>query len=179
MAKEVLQIQGLREIALAGRKLTGDVTRKIVGRALVSGGKIVRNAARNLAPSLSTKYQSDPRRLPGTLKNAIVSVQVKKGDYPEEVMSIVGVRMLSKSSIKKFKEKTGKSGAANPRDPYYWWFVEKGTSGHARRSKSIGGIRYLKRGFESNVQPAAEEIKKKSAAGIYKYGNTLATGKTR
>jgi len=92
-------------------------------------------------------------------------------------MSIVGVRMLSKASIKKFKERTGKAGTANPRDPYYWWFVEKGTAGHARRSKTISGIRYLKRGFESNVQPAAEEIKKKSAAGIYNYGNTLAKSK--
>lgn len=177
MAKEVLTVKGLREIALAGRKLTGDVTRKIVGRALVSGGKIVRNAARNLAPTLNPKYQGDPRRTPGTLRNAIVSVQVKKGDFPEEVMSIVGVRMLSKASVRKFKQTSGKSGASNPRDPYYWWFVEKGTAGHIRRRKTIGGIRFLKRGFESNARAASEEIKKKAAKGIYGYGNTLAKGK--
>lgn len=178
MAKEYVQINGIRELALAARKLNDEVKAKIAYRALIAGARITRNAARALAPVLQAKYQGDPRRQAGTLRNAIVAARVRKGDFPEEVVAIVGVRMLSKASIAKFKQQTGKAGAANPRDPYYWWAVEAGTRGHVRRKQAIPGTRFLKRGFEGNVERSLAALKKTFSRDVLKYGNRLA-GPTR
>ena len=157
MAKEYVQINGIRELALAARKLNDEVKAKIAYRALIAGARITRNAARALAPVLQAKYQGDPRRQAGTLRNAIV-----------------GVRMLSKASIAKFKQQTGKAGAANPRDPYYWWAVEAGTRGHVRRKQAIPETRFLKRGFEGNVERSLAALKKTFSRDVLKYGNRLA-----
>jgi hypothetical protein len=141
---------------------------------LRAGAIIVINAARGLAPILMSRYANDPRRSPGTLQRAIVAVPTRRGDHPDEVVVIVGVRMLSKGSIRKYKDATGRSGASNPKDPFYWWYVEKGTRGHKRRQVSIPGTRFLKRGFEDNAARAAQEIKTKAAAEVVRFGNTLA-----
>ena len=178
MAREFVEIKGIRELALAARKLNEEVKAKIAYRALIAGARITRNAARALAPVLQAKYHGDPRRQPGTLKNAIVAARVKKGDFPEEVVAIVGVRMLSKASIAKFKQQSGKSGASNPRDPYYWWAVEAGTRGHRKRKESIPETRFLKRGFEGNVERSLAALKKTFTRDVLKYGNRLA-GPTR
>ncbi len=178
MAKEYVEVKGIRELAVVARKLNDEVKAKIAYRALLAGARITRNAARGLAPVLQAKYQGDPRRQAGTLRNAIVAARVRKGDFPEEVVAIVGVRMLSKASIAKFKQQTGKSGAANPRDPYYWWAVEAGTRGHVRRKQAIPGTRFLKRGFEGNVERSLAALKKTFTRDVLKYGNRLA-GPTR
>ncbi len=174
MAKEYVKIEGLSLLRVAARKLTEETQRKIAGNALVAGGRIIRNAARSRAPVLQNP---DPRRTAGTLRKSIVAVKVRKGDHPDEVMAIVGVRLLSKASIRKYKQTTGKAGAANPRDPYYWWFVEAGTRAHARRGKPIAETRFLKRAFESNVSNAGQEIKKRGLRDILKFGNNLAKNK--
>lgn len=177
MAKEYIRVEGLSLLVTAARKLSDETKKKIAHNALLAGARIVRNAARNKAPILNSKYTNDPRRAPGTLRKAIVAVRVRKGDYPEEVAAIVGVRLLSRASIAKYRQASGKSGASNPRDPYYWWFVEAGTASHPRRGKAIPETRFLKRGFESNVVPATEAIKKRGFADILKFGNTLAKSK--
>lgn len=174
MAREYIRITGLRELALAAAKLKEETKRKIAGDALVAGARIVRNAARVKTPVLKNP---DPRRTAGTLQRSIVAVRTRKGDHPDEVVAIVGVRLPSKASIKKFKEQSGKSGASNPRDPYYWWFVEAGTRGHTHRDQSIAGVRMIKRGFEGNAQQAAEKIRAGASKAILKYGNSLAKGK--
>lgn len=174
MAKELIRVEGLREIALAARKLTDQVKRKIAKDAVQAGAGVVSRAARGLAPVLKPEYHHDRRRQAGTLKRAIVAVPVRKGDYPEEVMSIVGIRLLSNKAITKFKGSTGKAGAANPRDPYYGVMVEVGSRGHKRRRKAIAGVRFLKRGFEGNAQNAALKIKEIAGKRILSYGNTLA-----
>lgn len=173
MAREYVQIKGLRELAAVAKKFNNETKTKLAYRALVSGARVARNAARALAPTLQPRFQNDPRRQPGTLRNSIVAARVRRGDFPEEVVAIVGVRMLSKSSIMKFRRATGKSGAENPRDPYYWWFVEAGTRSHSRRKKAITGVRFLKRGFEGNVERSTQEIKKRFTRDVLNFGNKL------
>ena len=50
--------------------------------------------------------------------------------------------------MRKFKKGAGKSGAANPDDPFYWRFVEFGTSKMAARP-------FLRPAFESRKFAAA------------------------
>lgn len=174
MAKELIRVEGLREIAVAARKLEDKVKTKIAVDAVLGGAKIVRNAARGLAPILKPRYNSDPCRAAGTLRRAIVAVRVRKGDFPEEVKAIVGVRLLSRGAIRKFRGSAGKAGAFNPRDPFYAAMVELGSRGHRKRRVAIPGVRYLKRGFEGNVRAATTEIRDIAARGILTYGNRLA-----
>lgn len=172
MAAELIRVEGLREIAIAARKLTDEVKRKIAFDGLTAGARIVRNAARGLAPVLK---RPDPRRRPGTLRNAIVAARVRRGDFPEEVKVIVGVRFLSKRAVAKFKAgNPGKSGAENPNDPFYADMVELGTKAHRKRGKGTPRVQYLKRGFEPNASAAANKIRDISRRGILRYGNSLA-----
>ena len=71
---------------------------------------------------------------PGTLKKAIrVSrSKINKGQRGLYEV-IIRVKPLKVKQIKKFKAETGKMGALNPNDPYYWWWVEFGTSKMAAR----------------------------------------------
>jgi HK97 gp10 family phage protein len=174
VAKQVIEVKGLRELAIAARRLTDEVKRKIAKDAVQAGAGVVSRAARNLAPTLQAKYQGDKRRTAGTLKRAIVAVPVRKGDYPEEVMSIVGIRLLSKKKIETFKSGSGKAGADNPRDPFYGVMVEVGTRAHSHRSKAIPGVRYLKNAFEGNARQAANRIRDVAGKRIASYGNRLA-----
>jgi HK97 gp10 family phage protein len=173
MATEFITVKGLRELAVAARKLNDEVKQKIAANAVLAGARITRDAARALAPVLKSRYHDDPRRRPGTLRRKIVAVKVRKGDYPEEVMSLVGVRLLSRGAISKFKQQTGKAGAQNPDDAFYGDMVELGTSAHTHRRVSIPGVRFLKRGFEGTAERAAREIRDKAGREIIRFGNRL------
>lgn len=175
MAREYIRITGLRELANAARRFPEEVKRRIAGKALLAGARIGRDAARGLAPTLKAEYHNDPRRSPGTLKRSIVAVRVRKGDYPEEVMAIVGIRLLSKKAIASFKAgNAGKAGASNPNDPFYGVMVEVGSRAHKRRKKAIPRVEFLKRGFESTAAGSIVKIKDISGKEIYAYGNKLA-----
>lgn len=175
MAKQFITVSGIREMALAAKKFPEEVKRKIVGKALIAGARFGRDAARALAPTLKAEYHNDPRRSPGTLKRNIVAVRVRRGDFPEEVMAIVGIRLLSKKSIASFKAgNAGKAGADNPNDPFYGVMVEVGSRAHKRRNKAIPKVEFLKRGFESTASRSVTKIKDVSGKEIYDYGNRLA-----
>ena len=68
-----------------------------------------------------------------------------------KTQTYVWVKGLSTKQVLKFKGKTGKSGAFNPRDPFYWRFVEFGTSKMPARP-------FMRTAFATEKEHATSEI---------------------
>lgn len=64
---------------------------------------------------------------------------------------MITVKKLSTKRIEAFKTKHGKSGAKNPNDPFYWRFVEFGTS-------KMPAKPFLRPAFEQSKHQAAKAI---------------------
>jgi HK97 gp10 family phage protein len=120
---ETSKVLGLAQIEenlkMLGEELRERGTKLMMSRAAVP----MRNEARRRAPVLKEQTHN---RNPGTLRNAIQIWRKRKTPYA--VTYYVGVRGLSRQRVSAFKGATGLSSRDNPNDPYYWSFVELGTS---------------------------------------------------
>ena len=108
-------VRGIPELKAALAAIPDKLRRRALRNALAAGAREVQRTARTAAPVLQLAQQS-PRRQSGTLRKAI-SVRTsklarKRGD--------VGVFVNVKPAPK------GQRGAKNPRDPFYWRWVEFG-----------------------------------------------------
>ena len=130
----VVKIRGLAEIKDAFAQLPAKVNRKVLNDGLIAGARLVRDEAKRRVPLL--KFP-DPRRLRGALQRAIHAGRVRpEGRAAASVW--IRVRSLTKSQVARFKRAQLKGGkrvkaALNPNDPFYWRFVEFGTSKMAAR----------------------------------------------
>lgn len=159
MASVSVKIDGLNQLGKAMRNLGRKTSNRIAVKAMRQGGAIVREQARDNAPVLQQKV---PHRKAGTLKKAIRSrTKIKRNGKTE---TIIWVKGLSKKQIGKFKDKSGQSGRANPNDPYYWRFVEFGTSKMAPKP-------FMRPAFEQSKQRAAQAIIDTLRDEIIKEGN--------
>ena len=141
---ESIRVEGLRELARRIAQFPRKIQRRALYSALHRGGVPIRDEARRLAPVLMIP---DARRRAGTLARAIRTMSRRPhGRFAAAVG--VGVRRLSRAQMRKFKKGAGKSGAANPDDPFYWRFVEFGTS-------KMGARPFLRPAFESRKFAAA------------------------
>lgn len=141
-----VKVEGLSQIHKALSELGRKVSNKIAVKAMREGGKIVREQARQNAPVLS---QSTPYRRAGTLKKAIKSsTKVLKNG---KIGTVIRVKELTTKQIETFKVRSGKKGALNPKDPYYWRFLEFGTS-------KMPAKPFLRPAFEQSKEKAATEI---------------------
>jgi HK97 gp10 family phage protein len=109
------------------------VDRKILDAGLLAGAQLVADEARLMSPELR---EIDPRWSKGALKRAIRATSIKPSQYAAE--AIVGVRKLSGRQVAAFRGRQAKRRRAgkgarsiDPRDAYYWFFVEFGTA-HSR-----------------------------------------------
>jgi HK97 gp10 family phage protein len=143
-----VQIQGLRKIEAAMRELPRRLDRKLLDAGLFAGAQVVAEEAQLMAPELR---ELDPRWSKGALKRAIRATSIKPSQYAAE--AIVGVRKLSSRQIAAFRGRQGKRRRAgkgvrsiDPRDAYYWFFVEFGT---AKRRAANGGRGFLRPAFEA------------------------------
>ena len=149
-----VKIEGLSQIHKALSELGRNVSNKIAVKAMREGGKIVREQARQNAPVLS---QSTPYRRAGTLKKAIKSsTKVLKNG---KIGTVIRVKTLTTKQIETFKVRSGKKGALNPKDPYYWRFLEFGTS-------KMSAKPFMRPAFEQTKEKAAAEIIKTLKDGI-------------
>lgn len=103
----------------------------------------------------------DPRWSKGALKRAIRAVAIRPSQYAAE--AIVGVRKLSGRQVSAFKGRQAKRRGAgkttrriDPRDAYYWFFVEFGTA-HTRARP------FLRPAFEARKTVAVE-----TAIGVFR-----------
>lgn len=149
-----VKVEGLSQIHKALSEFGRKVSNKIAVKAMREGGKIVREQARQNAPILS---QSTPHRRAGTLKKAIKSsTKVLKNG---KIGTVIRVKTLTTKQIETFKVRSGKKGALNPKDPYYWRFIEFGTS-------KMPAKPFLRPAFEQSKEKAVTEIIKTLKDGI-------------
>lgn len=141
-----VKVTGLKELGQALENLGRKTKNKLGAKAMRRGGVIIRDQARANAPLLKEKV---PHRKRGTLKKAIITnTKVNKSG---NVRTKIYVRKLKNEKIEEFKASSGKSGAKNPNDPYYWRFVEFGTSKMPARP-------FLQPAFSSKKEQASREI---------------------
>lgn len=152
--KVEIRLQGAREILQAMQQLPQKLDRKLLNKSLLAGAVITRDDARARAPILQTEER---RRRPGTLRRAIRALAVRPDRYAASVW--VRVRPLTGRQIARFKQKRGLSAADNPNDPYYWRFVEFGTSKMAARP-------FMRPAFEATKFRAVNEIIRDSRARV-------------
>mgnify|MGYP000532318833 CR=1 FL=1 len=133
--------RGIETAKAALRGIPDKLRRRALMNALKAGGRIVQKAARSRAPLLKlTTYSGaqafrSGRRKVGTVAKAI-SVRVSKISKREGNVGVfINVRPLKTSTISKFKKATGKAGADNPDDPYYWRWLNFGRKAATRRVK--------------------------------------------
>lgn len=146
MANLSVKVTGLKELKQRLSTLERKAKNRIAVKAMRRGGVIIRDQARANAPLLKEKV---PHRKRGTLRKSIVTSTKPQKDG--SVRTIIFVRTLKNNKILEFKSKTGKSGAYNPNDPFYWRFVEFGTS-------KMPAQPFLQPAFSTKKEQASREI---------------------
>lgn len=169
-----IKVHGTRDIAKQMMLLPKRVDRQLLEKSLVVGAQITRDRARALAPMLRGlyAYNYDGRvvtinakhRRAGTLQRAIRAGRVRPMEHTATVW--VRVRPLTKSQLARFRAK-GKMGRENPNDPFYWRFIEFGTS-------KMPAQPFMRSAFESTKHAAVDLIirdsKKRVQTEIEKIG---------
>ena len=130
-----------------------------LAKATQKGALLIRDDARPRVPVLK---EPDARRKAGALRDAVRATRGKRDGSIGS--AYVYVRMLTKKAIAKFKRgQTAKGlrvqGASNPDDPFYWRFVEFGTS-------KMRAFPFLRPAFDAKKIEAAERIKDALRQGI-------------
>ena len=150
MADDItVQVRGLAELKAQLKALPAKLRVRAICTALAAGARIVRDTARSQAPVLR---KPDPRRTAGTVRDAIVVRTSKRARAEGNVGVFVNVRPLTRGQVRAFKAENGKGGAKNPKDPFYWRWLEFGRQGRGAsgprqrqaRNKAAGlrGVRY-------------------------------------
>lgn len=146
MGSVTVRVEGLKELQKAMQSLGRKTSNRIAVKAMRKGGAVVRDKARMLAPVLK---ESVPQRRAGTLRKSIQSrTKVGKNGRTD---TYIWVKKLSTKQVLKFKEKSGKSSAYNPLDPFYWRFIEFGTSKMPARP-------FMQPAFQQSKEQAAQAI---------------------
>jgi HK97 gp10 family phage protein len=124
-----VRVSGLQELRAAMLELPKRFDRRMLNAALMAGARLIADEAESRAPVLQ---QPDPRRRPGTVRRNIRARPVRPFAGRDATV-IVAVRRVSRKAQVAFK--TGQfakgrrvRGADNPNDPFYWRFLEFGTS---------------------------------------------------
>lgn len=133
------RLHGLDNVMAQLRAVPGKLQVRVIRNALSAGARIVRDDARQGAPVLSSP---DPRRTAGTVRGAIVVRTSKQARAAGNVGVFVNVRPLKASAVRAYKAGGGKA-ASNPKDPFYWRWLEFGRQ--ARGSSAATAARRVMR----------------------------------
>lgn len=134
MAQSV-EIRGLRELSDALKALPKKMERRVLNAALMSGAREIAKEAQIRAPVDKGTVRRNIRARPG------------RPDAGHNATVIVSVRRLTGRAIAKLKAK-GKTAD----DPFYWRFLEFGTSKAPARP-------FMRPAFEAKKVSAAHTIK--------------------
>lgn len=150
MAAEVVRVQGLEQLQAKFKEIPLTLRKRILRNALAAGARVVRDDARRNAPLLSGARKA-PYRTRGTVRDAIVVRTSKVARREGNVGVFVNVKLLPGNQYKTVTTKGWRGGtvkhrvlvkrsargATNPRDPFYWRWLEFGT-------KKMGARAFLK-----------------------------------
>ena len=175
MADFTVQVNGLSQLRAAMLQLPKEMDQRILGSSLLAGALPVREEVKRLAPVLKvpSKY-----RLAGVLKRNIRMARSK----PRPGMTatvVIGVRKLSKTIIRRFKQaayRRGKiaKGADIIGNPFYWRFMEFGyTDRGGTWHGPHGGQGFLRPAFAAKKDTAIKEITKATKRNIEKAARKL------
>lgn len=154
-----IRLEGIEDLKRALSDASKKIRTKAVRRALFEAGKVIQAAARVAAPVLSVPTKT---RKSGTVRRNIVvraSKFTRKSGNEGVYISVRGIR--GQARVKRL----GKAGASNPNDPYYWRYLELGTSKMAARpfmrpaAENKGGAAVDK--FMQSVVPQIEKLNRK------------------
>ena len=145
-----VRIEGVQAFTMKMASLPDAVRRGVLRKLMREAMQVVRDDARSKVPVLAKPVLSGsgaPRRLPGTLRKAI-SVRTSKVEAKAGNVGVfVNVRPLPGNIYRKAGPanvlvKRTSRGADNPRDPYYWRWIEFGTKVRkTRKGKLLGAVR--------------------------------------
>lgn len=124
MAGDAIKIDGFGDAIAALRELPRSLRLKTLKSALRLAGRVIQGEAKAKAPVLKvrTKY-----RTPGLVRRSISVRASKLARKRGDVGVYVTVRRLSKTQVAAGKE-AGFAAGRNPRDPFYFRFLEMGTT---------------------------------------------------
>jgi HK97 gp10 family phage protein len=118
------EFKGIPDFRAKLQEIPKALRRRVLRNALSAGARTVRDEARRLAPVLRPGDLSAPFRTPGTVRKAISVRTSKVARKAGDVGVFVNVRPA----------RAGNRGAKNPKDPFYWRFLEFGTKNMPARS---------------------------------------------
>lgn len=136
---EIHQWRGLKELEDNLKMLDAEMHERGVKRMMARAAVPMRDDAKRRAPVLK---DPDPRRRAGVLRERIRLWRHRATQYA--VTYYVGVRGLSRASVRLFKTQNKTSAANNPEDPFYWRWQELGIP-----SRGIGPKSFMRKAFES------------------------------
>lgn len=153
------KVTGIPDLKAALAGIVPKLRVRALRNALAAGARVVQREARAQAPVInpSSAAVRNGYRTPGTVRKAISVRTSKLARRNGDVGVFVNVRPA----------KRGARGAKNPRDPFYWRFLEFGTSSGTRAWS------FLRRGadklpealqvFIRSVGPAIQKLNKPKA----------------
>lgn len=192
MSEAKVTIKGLAEFRAQMAQLPAKLQRGALRSMMRDAMKLVRDDARANAPKLSAPVLKNgvPTRLPGTLRNAISVRTSRAEEKAGNVGVFVNVRPLKGNTYRKagtftnakgnkqsryLLTKKSQRGADNPRDPYFWRWIEFGTKARKTKSgKALGSVRPYKflQGAADKLQAAADKLSANLQAWVARANNT-------
>ena len=151
-----VKVEGLDGLKVELTEISRTLRKKVLLKALKAAAKIVLQEARSRVPVLSDQLPN-AYRTKGLLKKRLtirtsrvsrqegnigVFVNVKPADgakYKTVVTNVLGFKFRNTKMTR-----ASRRGAKSPDDPFYWWFVERGTRPHlikpriGKKALSIG-----------------------------------------
>lgn len=128
------KVTGIPDLREALRGIPPKLRVRALRNALAAGARVVQKAAREATPIISASALAVRKgyRKPGTVRKAISVRTSKVARRNGDVGVFVNVRPA----------KAGQRGAKNPNDPFYWRFVNFGTTARKAGDRST----YMSRG---------------------------------
>ena len=124
-----LKVDGISALRAELLKLAPDMRKGPAKRALRAGAKPVLDRAFTETPILSANIFKRGKmvRRAGTLRRALKIRSSKDVNRTGDVGVFINYKPLKKGVAQAFKEATGRRGADNPDDPFYWRWVHFAT----------------------------------------------------
>ena len=172
-------VHGMQAFRLQLAELPERMRKGVMRRLMRDAMVVVREDARRAVPVLSQPVLDGagrPKRLPGTVRRAVSVRTSTVEDRSGNVGGFVNVRPLKGNVYRgrgpgRVLVRKSQRGADNPRDPYYWRWLEFGTKVRKTRAgKNLGAVRpyrFLQQAADK-LREAAARFEKGMAAWVAK-----------